>query len=469
MLLSRPPRPAALGGVELHVDALLSLSPTSFAVYAAYPQAGELLVETAHPRELVAALPLVSGPPPLEPNPGLVDALAAVIVGIDADVLHVHSPALGPATIASVLGQTGVRSAVTLHDHSLVCENYELLEGGVRYCGVPADLGRCDRCLEKTRGRRGGAVQEWRSAVRSLTAEIDAVVAPSDSVLEHAARLYPEVRGRAHRIDWGVPEPSARSTVTARDGALRVAVVGLLSVVKGRHRMAELISSVRDLDVEWHLFGATEGESFRDVRRAGARVVVHGAYRRSALATRLVESGCHVAILPSVGAEAFSLTLSEVTSAGVPVMASDLGALGERVRRSGLGWNFDPWDGESFRRLLSGLERDRGEIDRVAAHVRGLERRTEEAMVAEYSDLWAKLAGLPRRARAVDQRKAMDSFAAGTRLSVARRPGRLGRAINRFRESDFYRDLRLRQLLPVDARKRIEHAALRLAARKGRR
>jgi glycosyltransferase involved in cell wall biosynthesis len=467
MVTSRAPDSAGLGGVELHVDALLSFAPAGFSVFCAYPRAGELFVEGERPRRLVAVLPLSGASPPLEPNRSFSDSLIAAVHGTRADVLHVHSPALGPVAFAEAIVRTGVRGVVTLHDHSLVCENYELLECGRRYCGIPDDLRRCDDCLEKTLGRPLGAVQEWRSAVRSLVPLTDAFVAPSDSVLEHAARVYPEVRARARRIGWGIPAPSARATATSHTGPLRVAIVGLLSTVKGRNRLPVLLSAADNADVEWHLFGATEGDSFRDVRRAAKRVVVHGAYHRGALGRRLIESGCQLALLPSIGVEAFSLTLSEVTSAGIPAMVSELGALGERVRTEGLGWTFDPWDEDGFAKLLSMLELDRDEVDRVAGHVRSVEHRTEQQMAVDCAGVWAEVAALPRRA-AVDMSAAGARFAAGERRADERRPGRLARAIERFRKTDFYRDLSLRRVVPVALRKRLEDAAAKLATRKGR-
>jgi glycosyltransferase involved in cell wall biosynthesis len=437
-------------------------------VHCAYPRAGELIVESARHRALVAALPLAGTASPAEPNPALTDALVVAARGTRADVVHVHAPALGPAALANALEQTGIRSLVTLHEHALVCENYALLELGERYCGIPDDLRRCDRCIEKTLRRTSGAVQEWRSAARALVSLTDAFVVPSESVLEHAARLYPEVRTRAKRIAWGVPAPSARSTATAREGRLRVAVVGVLLTVKGRHRLPSLLAAARGLDVEWHLFGATEGDALRDVRRATSRVVVHGSYRRGALGRKLVQSGCHIALLPTVGAESFSLTLSEIAAAGIPTVASHLGALGERIASEGLGWTFDPWDGAGFTGLLSRLEHDRNEIDRVAEHVRGLERRTEEQMVSECAAIWSEVARLPHRAASGGFSDARERFAVAEHRAASLRLGALGRAVERFRKTDFYRDLSLRQLLSVTTRKRLENAAMRIATFKGR-
>src|SRR5262249_51062658 len=151
------------------------------ALFTAYPSAGTLVVEGWSPRRLLALL--ATGPG----SDAMTLALTAAAVGTRADVLHVHSPLLGVDAIVRSASAAPARLCLALHDHSLVCENYELLEGGSRYCGIPMDLDRCDRCLAATRGRPPGAVVAWRETTRRLVTAADAVVAPSRSVLEHAA------------------------------------------------------------------------------------------------------------------------------------------------------------------------------------------------------------------------------------------------------------------------------------------
>ena len=52
----------------------------------------------------------------------------------------------------------------------------------------------------------------------------------------------------------------------------------------------------------------------------------------------------HLVGLLSIWPETFSHTLTEAWAAGIPVLASGLGALGERVRAHGGGWVLDNLD-----------------------------------------------------------------------------------------------------------------------------
>jgi glycosyltransferase involved in cell wall biosynthesis len=457
------PDPEALGGVAVHAAALCRHAPRNLTFFTAYPDAGDLLVEAWSPRMLVAALPMVD-------TSARAGALTAALAGTGATVLHVHSPAFGPAAIVEAKRAAAAHLTVTLHDHILVCENYELLERGDRYCGIPADLKRCDRCLGKTHARAPGAVLSWREAMSRLVDETDAIVTPSRSALDHATRVYPDVALRARHIAWGVPRPRARRRDRATEGGpLRIAFVGMWAKKKGSEQVPALFTACRGLDVEWHLFGATEGASLANVERAGGRVVVHGAFRRELLAERLVDARCHVVMLPSIFVETFSLALSEVVAAGFPVMTSHLGALGERVGDGELGWLFDPFEPRDFAALVKRLASDRAEVERVARRVDELPLRDETQMTEDHADLWCKLvaedAASPSRPAGMEivgpRREALQAFERGMARARKRRPSRLDAFFDFAKKTDFYRDLRLRKLLPEQTRKAIEHALRR--------
>jgi len=66
-------------------------------------------------------------------------------------------------------------------------------------------------------------------------------------------------------------------------------------------------------------------------------VRVRGYYRAGTLSSLLARDGIAAALLLSQVPESFSLVLSEAWAAGVPVVASDLGAFRERLSEAGKG------------------------------------------------------------------------------------------------------------------------------------
>lgn len=167
------------------------------------------------------------------------------------------------------------------------------------------------------------ALLDAPAALRTaLFARCTAVLYPSDFL----ARAY-AVRGRV----LAPPTPATAPRGTPRPDRLRVAYVGAAKRHKGAALLPELIATAAP-DLEWHVCGGGDAERLLAALRGRARVRVHG-YVCAARIPRLLRRHCiGVALLPSLVPESFSLTLSECWLAGVPAIAFDHGALGERIR-----------------------------------------------------------------------------------------------------------------------------------------
>jgi hypothetical protein len=131
-------------------------------------------------------------------------------------------------------------------------------------------------------------------------------------------------------IEPGVPASNARA------GGPNIAFAGAVQRHKGAHFLAELVE--RTPGLEWHAFGGGEVPLPRGIRR-------HGYYRAGSLPSLLARYRIGRVVLPSVFEETFSLVLSECWQAGVPVIAFDHVALGERIREHGGGWLAPPESG----------------------------------------------------------------------------------------------------------------------------
>lgn len=473
LLCAYPPDAEGLGGTQVVTAALATRAPETVRVVAAYPKGDRLYLESFRPaRELIAILSWHASADPVDRSPRQQTALEAALVGTNSRVLHVHSPSSSVAAIVGAVANAAAALAITLHDHALVCENYQLLELGTRYCGIPEDLGRCDRCLAHVYGRETGRIETWRRAMNRLAIAADRVVAPSSSVLAHALTIHPQLAERSTLLPWGVP-PSSIACAPGSDPTqpLRVAVVGLHAKVKGEDRLPKLLEACRALDVEWHFFGATEGASLRNLRRASPRVVIHGAYRRASLAERLSRARCDLALFASIAPESFSLSLSEVLAVGLPVIVSNLGALQERVVAGGFGWTFDPWEPEALARTLGDISSNRAMLAEAAQRVRQTSVRTEDDMVEDHARLWEHLALIAagREPRSGVAGPALTRYAEGTRCAARSKPQLISTAVARLRHTDWYRDLQLRRLLSEKARSTVESLATRIAERVTRR
>ena len=93
-----------------------------------------------------------------------------------------------------------------------------------------------------------------------------------------------------------------------------------------------------------------------------------GPYDRESLPARM--SMASWVVIPSTWPETYCLVLSEAWAARVPVIVSDIGALGRRVEEGFNGFKFNPGDAARLVAIIRQLNRDRSIRENIAAGIR---------------------------------------------------------------------------------------------------
>jgi hypothetical protein len=160
------------------------------------------------------------------------------------------------------------------------------------------------------------------------------------------------------------------------DGRLNVAMIGGLEPHKGLAAFRHLLRTNQRKETVFHLYGGTpdvelSGPLGKQRRIDGSAFVYHGPYEAHTIVQRLVADGISVGLQLAIWEETFSFTLSEFAAAGIPVIAGDLGAQGERVRRCSLGWTVpDPKTPGPILRILDEILDKPETLDRAVAAMR---------------------------------------------------------------------------------------------------
>jgi hypothetical protein len=153
-----------------------------------------------------------------------------------------------------------------------------------------------------------------------------AVVFPSQFLCNAYRAVVPHFEARI--IEPGIAIAGPRGEGRGNSGAPRPSALG---------PRPSSVAFAGTEAAEWHVFGGGDYELLRGIR-ALRRAHVHGYYRAGALPRLLARHRIGLVVLPSIVPESFSLTLSECWTAGVPVVAFDRGALGDRIRLHGGGF-----------------------------------------------------------------------------------------------------------------------------------
>lgn len=222
---------------------------------------------------------------------------------------------------------------VATHDYFSVCPSFVLLNAEGRYCGIPK-ISECAACLKQHRASYLALsprteIGAWRAVWGRCLSAADEVRCFSESTRRLLLRAYPSIEVDRislvpHRVDY-IP---ARLPKPDHSSPLIVGVIGHISVQKGALVVKEMVREIerRRQDIRVVVIGTL------DVPADSAQLVVTGSYQRDDLASLVEEHRINMFFFPSICPETFSYVVEEMMRLGLPIVAFDLGAPGERLR-----------------------------------------------------------------------------------------------------------------------------------------
>ena len=297
-------------------------------------------------------------------DPG--DVAAAVRLS-GARIVHAHNllPTLGWRALAGARA-AGARVVLHLHQYRLVCAIGVCFTRG-------ADCTRCHgrNTLAGVRLNCRGSVPEaiaygtslalWQ---RRLVEQADAVIVPSVFARERLRELGAPLRWERVRVlppPLRAPIAAPQASATAGSHAL---VVSRLSPEKG---VDVAIDACRIAGIPLVVAGDGPERAALTARAGGGAVRFVGAVDDFELAA--LRAAAAIALAPSRSAETFGLAVAEAMAAGLPVVASRVGALPELLDPESL---VPAGDVRALARSIARLAGDRAAGERGAQRVRAL-------------------------------------------------------------------------------------------------
>jgi glycosyltransferase involved in cell wall biosynthesis len=254
------------------------------------------------------------------------------------------------AHIDALLDRLAVPFDVTFLGYELLASNAHLMDQDGRFIG--------DRAVASM------AASIARSqAARPLLRRADRRIACSRDLAWRASRFLPGYPILPVRLpERGEPREVVPRLTTLRAGEpLRVLVLGRLAPHKGLATIREVarIADARNFPIEIMCLG--EPQVAPSDLPTSPRVKVLGRYDVDQVRTIVPRLRPHLAWLPFVVPETHSFVLSEVMSLGLPVLATGIGAVAERVEGRPATWllPFEEASPEAFFRWFERLSSDR--------------------------------------------------------------------------------------------------------------
>ena len=257
-------------------------------------------------------------------------ALPALAAELGIQRLHFHHLAGLPASVLELPNLLGVPFDFTFHDFYAVCPSpTHFVSRDGRYFGRP-DLSECETCVAERPDPWGLGILDWRATFENWLSEAQRLIFPNPSVGDIVSEYFPELSGEV----WPHPEPSLAAFQAHTEQSLarkKFCLIGSLSEVKGLLLLREMgsIAETRSVPIDFVVVGPTLAPIGADVMR---NIRVTGQYMLQDLPSLLAHERPDGLLFLSIVPETYNYALSAGLATGLPIIALDAGAIGERLR-----------------------------------------------------------------------------------------------------------------------------------------
>lgn len=283
-------------------------------------------------------------------GPEVAEFAANFLRKLRPDLVHVAHP-MRLGAFADPARELGIPYIITLTDFWTICPKITLQATSGNLCAGPKNGNECARlCLELDHR----CVRARLDQTRRTFEKAGSVVVPSRFVGSVFHAEFPELKIRV--IPHGIRRPDvAPAAKTYRAGdRLIFGYAGGFASHKGMHI---LLSAFRKLNgrAELRIYGSHFQQPdylrlLQQIADQDSRIRFCGSYSDHEL--DITFQNLDVLVVPSVCYETYSFSVHEALSRGIPVIASQLGAIDEAVQDGVSGFLVRPGDIDDLRRKL---------------------------------------------------------------------------------------------------------------------
>ncbi|MBX3055958.1 MAG: glycosyltransferase family 4 protein [Anaerolineae bacterium] len=298
-------------------------------------------------------------------QPELSQTFAQTLQQERPEIVHIQHLMGLPLSLVQAIQRAGLPYVITLHDYWYVCANAQLLTNfDESVCAGPHYWLNCAHCALARTGRQNftpaipflAPLFAYRHGrLQSVLKKAHCLITPS----HFTAHIYRQIGIPADHMEvipYGIHTPT-RPPVPLPHDDLHIGYIGGIASQKGVHVLIEAANRLPHNGVRVTIYG--DQQTFPDYV-AGLQMLA--SHPGITFAGRLLPENLwdalaelDVVVVPSLWYETAVLVVQEAFAAGVPVIASSIGVLPERVRDGVDGLLFPPGDAAALAAILRDL------------------------------------------------------------------------------------------------------------------
>ncbi len=384
-----------IGGVQLHVKDLVNNLRDRYNIFVAAPNK-EYLNFTGYFNDREVAFQFYIGahkPPYCFRDNDLNELYVMLLKTFQINLIHVHH-VLGVSMEIFYAGNNlGLPIVTTLHDYYYLCPNVKMINYKNELCIDKRTPEMCRTCLNNrfAINEHINFIHAWQSECEKILAMSERLIVPSSSAEKLYVQYYPELKNKMQVVEHGLnPIKFQEENSIKEKTQLHIAFIGGLSIEKGAKYAYDLIIN-GSYEIQWCIFGNIGYEPLESLEKDN--LVKTGLYRREDLGELLKEHDIDIVCILPIWPETYCYTLSEALECGVPVIGSDIGAIGERIKKLKCGW-LVPAE-TNYRLILDKIDDIKNnpkEYAIIKRNVQNLRLKGIDEMIEEYTGVYEEFA-----------------------------------------------------------------------------
>ena len=266
--------------------------------------------------------------------------------------------------VAKAIAYSNLPYIYSVHDYISICPFSFLISPAGKFCEY-LDVNKCETCIRNPhkdflvvrdyyRNQYGEELENillWRKDFEIFLKKAFKIVVFSNTSKKILRMTFPDLNNLEiieHYVDFSVK--SRNNSVETSE--LKIGIIGNLNLVKGREIVEKIIFYLKrdHLPVKIILIG--DVDSSKTIRK---NLEIAGKYDRKELESLLNKFGINFVLIPSVWPEAFCFTAEEAMKLGYPVVAFNIGAHAERIKRRNLGLIINEVNAEKLYKIIKDI------------------------------------------------------------------------------------------------------------------
>jgi GT2 family glycosyltransferase len=312
------------------------------------------------------------------------ELIEKIIVGLRINVLHIHHMINHYFNIIDVAKKHNVYSIISLHDFYCICPSINLLYNQKDYC-LNLEKKDCQQCLYSySKSIYNNIIPNWHIQWDLFLNQFDKIICPSYSSKAIITQIYPKLKIQV--IEHGTDLKKSKYYPTIKNDDFNIAFIGAVAPHKGEKLISDLISHNKNNKFHYHLFGTTDNKLLIKNKK---NYTYHGKYSRTDLPKLLENSNINLVCLLSICPETYSYTLSETCASGIPSLAFNIGAIGERIEKYELGYVIDLTNNyKDIYEKIEHIYNEKDKYDKIINNLKNYDIKTTIEMAKEYNDFY---------------------------------------------------------------------------------